>query len=35
MHMPIKRITVANFKSFSELDVELSAFNVVIGSNAA
>jgi AAA15 family ATPase/GTPase len=33
--MPIKRITVANFKSFSELDVELSAFNVVIGSNAA
>jgi predicted ATPase len=33
--MPIKRISVENFKSFSELDVELSPFNVVIGSNAA
>ncbi len=31
----MKRIVVANFKSFSELDVEQSAFNVVIGSNAA
>jgi predicted ATPase len=33
--MPIKRISVENFKSFSELDVHLSPFNVVIGSNAA
>jgi len=33
--MPIQHIHVENFKSFSELDVELSRFNVVIGSNAA
>jgi len=33
--MSIKRITVANFKSFSELDIRLSNLNVVIGSNAA
>jgi predicted ATPase len=33
--MPIKRIHIENFKSFSEIDVELSPFNVVIGSNAA
>jgi predicted ATPase len=33
--MPIKRIHIGNFKSFSEIDVELSRFNVVIGSNAA
>jgi predicted ATPase len=33
--MPITRIAVANFKSFSELDVKLSSLNVVIGSNAA
>jgi energy-coupling factor transporter ATP-binding protein EcfA2 len=33
--MPIKRIHIENFKSFSEIDVELSRLNVVIGSNAA
>jgi predicted ATPase len=33
--MPIKRIHIENFKSFSEVDVELSRFCVVIGSNAA
>lgn len=33
--MPIKRIHIQNFKSFSEIDVELSRFNVIIGSNAA
>ncbi len=33
--MPIKRIHIENFKSFSEIDVELFPFNVVIGSNAA
>lgn len=33
--MPIQRIHAENFKSFSELDIELSRFNVVIGSNAA
>ena len=33
--MPIKRIHIENFKSFSVIDVELSRFNVVIGSNAA
>lgn len=33
--MPIKRISVANFKSFAALDIELSRFSVVIGSNAA
>jgi predicted ATPase len=33
--MPIQRVHVENFKSFSELDVDLSQFNIVIGSNAA
>jgi predicted ATPase len=33
--MPVQHIHVENFKSFSELDIELSRFNVVIGSNAA
>src|SRR5512136_3198004 len=33
--MTIKKIHVENFKSFSEIDVELSRFNVIIGSNAA
>ncbi|HSA38485.1 MAG TPA: AAA family ATPase [Methanoregula sp.] len=33
--MPIKRIHIENFKSFSEIDVDLSRLNVVIGSNAA
>jgi predicted ATPase len=33
--MPIQRIHVENFKSFSELDIELSRFHVLIGSNAA
>ena len=33
--MPIKRIHIENFKSFSDIDVELSRLNVVIGSNAA
>ena len=33
--MPIKRVHIENFKSFSEIDVELSRFCVVIGSNAA
>lgn len=33
--MPIQQIHVENFKSFSELDIRLSQFNVVIGSNAA
>ncbi len=33
--MPIRRIHVENFKSFSEIDIDLTGFNVVIGSNAA
>ena len=33
--MPIQKIHVENFKSFSELDIDLAQFNVVIGSNAA
>ena len=33
--MPIQRVHVENFKSFSELDADLSQFNIVIGSNAA
>jgi predicted ATPase len=33
--MPVQRIHVENFKSFSKLDIELSRFHVVIGSNAA
>jgi len=33
--MAIKRIRVCNFKSFRELDVELGAFNVLIGANAS
>ena len=35
VRMPIQRIHAENFKSFSHLDIELSRFNVVIGSNAA
>ncbi|HUW85351.1 MAG TPA: AAA family ATPase, partial [Methanoregula sp.] len=35
VRMPIQRIIVENFKSFSELDITLSSFQVVIGSNAA
>ena len=35
VRMPIQRIIVENFKSFSELDITLSRFQVVIGSNAA
>jgi predicted ATPase len=33
--MPILQIHVENFKSFSELDINLARFDVVIGSNAA
>jgi energy-coupling factor transporter ATP-binding protein EcfA2 len=33
--MPIQQIHIENFKSFSVIDVELSRFCVVIGSNAA
>jgi len=33
--MKIRKIHVENFRSFSAIDVELSRFNVVIGSNAA
>ncbi|MFA4848789.1 MAG: AAA family ATPase [Methanoregula sp.] len=33
--MPIQQVHVENFKSFSEVDIDLSHFNVVIGSNAA
>ncbi len=33
--MPITRIHIENYKSFSEIDVVLSRFNVLIGSNAA
>jgi len=33
--MPVQRIHVENFKSFSLLDIGLSLFHVVIGSNAA
>jgi predicted ATPase len=33
--MAINRIHIENYKSFSEIDVELTRFNVVIGSNAA
>jgi len=33
--MPIQHIYVENFKSFSRLDLGLSQFHVVIGSNAA
>jgi predicted ATPase len=33
--MPIQQVHAENFKSFSELDIDLSRFNVVIGSNAA
>ena len=33
--MAIKRITVSNFKSFKELDIELGKFNVLIGANAS
>ena len=33
--MPIQHIYVENFKSFSRIDLDISRFNVVIGSNAA
>ena len=33
--MAIKRIKVANFKSFKELDIELGNFNVIVGANAS
>lgn len=33
--MSIRRIHIENFKSFSEIDIDLTGFNVVIGSNAA
>jgi predicted ATPase len=33
--MAIQRIHVENFRSFSDIDIGLSRFNVVIGSNAA
>lgn len=33
--MTIHRIHIENFKSFSEIDIGLTRFNVVIGSNAA
>ncbi|MDD1695531.1 MAG: AAA family ATPase [Methanoregula sp.] len=33
--MPVQHIYVENFKSFSRLDLGLSGFHVVIGSNAA
>lgn len=33
--MFIKRVKVANFKSFKELDLELDNFNVLVGANAS
>ncbi len=33
--MPIKRISVKNFKSFRDLQISLSPFNVLIGPNGA
>lgn len=33
--MSINHVHIENFKSFSEIDVDLTRFNVVIGSNAA
>lgn len=33
--MPIRHIKVTNFKSFKELDIDIRAFNVVIGANAS
>ncbi|MDD1704834.1 MAG: AAA family ATPase [Methanoregula sp.] len=33
--MPIRQIQVTNFKSFSEIAIDLCGFDVVIGSNAA
>jgi len=33
--MAIKRIKVANFKSFKDLDIELGSFNVIVGANAS
>jgi predicted ATPase len=33
--MPLARITAHNFKSFAELDLELSAFTLLIGPNGA
>ena len=31
----IKRVSVENFKSFNDLDIELRQFNVLIGANAS
>ena len=33
--MALKRIALRNFRSFSDVDIELKQYNVVIGSNAA
>lgn len=33
--MPIREISVSNFKSFRELRIEPDNFNIVIGSNAS
>lgn len=33
--MAIKKIRIANFKSFKELEIELGKFNVLIGANAS
>lgn len=33
--MRIRRLRVQNFKSFSELDIELGGFNVLVGANAS
>lgn len=33
--MAIKKIKIANFKSFKDVEVELGRFNVLIGANAS
>jgi predicted ATPase len=33
--MPIRRITLSNFKSFDRIDVELANLNILIGANAS
>jgi predicted ATPase len=33
--MVIKKLKISNFKSFDELEIELSRFNVLIGANAS
>ena len=33
--MAIRRLKVSNFRSFSEFDIELGDFNVLIGANAS